>query len=86
MTNELKNCYMSNVKVNGKRKYCGYYPTPEEAHRAWQKVKLETLKEYASRSEIKDHYELNKHMIRIIDWLESDYSNYRITEDLLCQR
>jgi len=86
MKSELKNCYLSNVKNSGKRVYCGYHETPESAHRAWQEKKLEILKEYLSREEVLDHKELKFHMERIIDWLQSDYDNYLVTEDLLCQR
>jgi|GEM_PF-903419 len=58
MTNELKNCYISNIKRNGKRHHLGYFPNPEEAHLVWQKAKVEEIEKVIRLDSIKNHDKL----------------------------
>lgn len=44
LDNELKP-YMSQCGVDGKQKYIGLFPTPQEAHRAWQIFKIKVIKD-----------------------------------------
>lgn len=81
MINELKNCYSSSVKIDGKRTHLGYYSSPADAHRAWQKAKADVLKDYISRDEILEHEELLEVMLGIIGRLENSYKN---GEETIC--
>lgn len=42
----LRGRWVSRIKVAGKQKRLGVYDTPEEAHRRWQKDRLERLKAF----------------------------------------
>lgn len=81
MINELKNCYSSSVKIDGKRTHLGYHPSPADAHRAWQKAKADVLKDYISRDEILEHEELLEVMLSIISRLEKSYKD---GEETIC--
>ena len=72
MVNELRNCYGSSVKKDGKRIHCGYYDSPEGAHRAWQKMKIEVLMEYCTRHVVEYHTDLKRHLTRIIRNIKHD--------------
>jgi hypothetical protein len=49
MLNELSKPYKAQVRAgSGTRKYLGLFSTPEEAHQAWLKAKLELAKELAA--------------------------------------
>lgn len=83
MVNELKNCYSSSVKLDGKRVHLGYHPTPNSAHRAWQKAKIDVLKGYTLRDEVLRHGELQQAMRNLISRLESSYQDGEETISLL---
>lgn len=47
MVNYLKNPFRAEVQtLNGKRKHLGMYSTAAEAHAAWQKGKIDVIREY----------------------------------------
>ena len=69
------------VTAKGKRSsiHLGAFYTAEEAHKAWQKEKLNTAKERLK--EEKEDAKVCKGIMRIINKLQDDIINNKITED-----
>lgn len=84
MINELKSCYLSNIKKDGKLQHLGYFTSPKDAHRSWQKSKVEIIREYASREVVKSHIKLKNRLLEIARNIEIDYINGLETKEILC--
>ena len=76
---ELPNPYVAEITYDGSvNKKIGYFKTPEEAHRAWQKEKCKILlKYYLEESNIK----VAKHILDIYVKIKADYDTYNITKE-----
>lgn len=80
MINDFTNPYFVQMgrDETGKRNYVGVFPTPEEAHRAWQLAKVERAKKLQTE-------QTNQRVIaglqRIIDKIQYDYANNLETID-----
>jgi hypothetical protein len=48
MMSEQSKPYRATIKVGSGTKHLGYFSTPEEAHQAWLKAKIELAKELAA--------------------------------------
>ena len=69
-----KNLYKSQGSIgSGTSVYLGHFPTPQEAHQAWMRKKLEVCKEYLT--EFKDEPLLVKGLTRIKNKLEYHIEN-----------
>jgi hypothetical protein len=83
MKQELTNCYLSNVKKDGKRIHLGYHSNAFDAHRAWQKSKIDIMREYIKREEVSEHLTLIANYLPLIERIEDDYLNFRETERII---
>lgn len=79
MVSELKNCYHSEISVNGKTKHLGYFDCPYAAHLAWQKYKLILINEWLKTIECD---KVQKGLMRVRDSIVTDINNNAITEFL----
>lgn len=66
--------------INNKTKHLGYFEDPVEAHRAWQKYKVSVLERYKYHEELKDHYKFQLAVERHIQRIQTDYSNFKLTD------
>ena len=78
MINPLKHPYKATISDRGKCVFLGYYLTPEEAHKAWQKEKINQAK--ILQSEQTDQ-KVIKGLQRVIDKIQYDLDNNLITKD-----
>ena len=70
--------YQTKMADNGPRKHLGTYKTAEEAHKAWQKAKIERA--YFLKDKQTDP-RVVKGLQRVIDKIQYDLDNNLITED-----
>lgn len=66
--------YQSQCRFGGKREYLGLFPTPQEAHRAWQLFKIKVIEEAITRY-TEDANHLCVFDKRIVTALEGRISN-----------
>ena len=69
--------FESRVSKGGVSNFLGYYETPEQAHRAWQKAKINQALDYCS--EICD-IRIKEGLIRVANKIRYDYDNSLVTE------
>ncbi len=69
--------FISMISKNGASKFLGYYETPEQAHRAWQKAKIKQALEYCNEI---DDIRIKEGLIRVANKIRYDYDNSLITE------
>ena len=78
MINPSKHPYKAQISNRGKKLHLGYYLTPEEAHKAWQRAKIsfgfEMLKDVTDEKVIKG-------LLRVINKLQYEYNNNILTEE-----
>ena len=56
----------------------GYYSTPEEAHKAWQKEKIKQAQDLAARQ---TDERIVQGLLRVVDKTQYDLDNNLITKD-----
>ena len=75
---ELTKPFLSNISIDSNDTYLGHFNTPEEAHRMWQKAKIE-------RAEVLKKEQTDIRIIsglqRIINKIQNDYDNNLETVD-----
>lgn len=67
-----------NRKLMPSTKYLGRFDDPMEAHRAWQKAKLEYLRFLTTYPDLLNHKYLNYALLQRADMLEDCYLNQRL--------
>lgn len=78
MINPSKHPYLSTIGKRGKKLHLGYYLTPEEAHKAWQKAKIKQAQDLAvSQTDER----IVQGLLRVADKIQYDLDNNLITED-----
>ena len=69
--------FISMISKGGMSNFLGYYETPEQAHRSWQRAKINQALDYCS--EIGD-IRIKEGLIRVANKIRYDYDNSLITE------
>ncbi len=70
--------FQSHIKVAGKQKYLGYFKTPEQAHRAWQKAKSAIAFDLSLEQ---TDERVKQGLMRVYEKILSDYENNLETID-----
>ena len=70
--------FMSTISISRNRKFLGYFNTPEEAHHAWQKAKID-LAEVLKKEQT--DIRIIAGLQRIINKIQNDYDNNLETVD-----
>ena len=69
--------FIAMISKGGVSNFLGYYETPEQAHRAWQKAKINQALEYCNEI---DDIRIKEGLIRVADKIKYDYDNSLVTE------
>lgn len=69
--------FISMISKGGVSNFLGYYETPEQAHREWQKAKINQALEYCNEI---DDIRIKEGLIRVADKIKYDYDSSLITE------
>ena len=76
--NPLKHPYVAQISDRGKKLRLGYYLTPEEAHKAWQKAKIKQAQDLAANQ---TDERIVQGLLRVANKIQYDLDNNLITED-----
>ena len=72
-----KKPFMAMISISDKRILLGYFDNPQEAHKAWQKAKLERANYFMLKAEGL----VRQGLKRVVDKLKHDLDNDLVTED-----
>ena len=78
MINPSKHPYKATICNRSKNVNLGYYLTPEEAHKAWQKAKIKKAQDLAMEQ---TDERVIQGLLRVADKIQYDLDNNLITED-----
>ena len=78
MINPSKHPYVATISNKGKTVRLGYYLTPEEAHKAWQKAKIKQAQDLAVEQ---TDERIVQGLLRVANKIQYDLDNNLITED-----
>ena len=69
--------FISMISKGGVSNFLGYYETPEQAHKAWQKAKIDQALEYYNEI---NNIKIKEGLLRVATKIQYDYDNSLITE------